>query len=51
MVTTRTKRKIIITKLDVNVPEPYITFEVRLPANITKVTGILVTYTQPVIPD
>lgn len=43
MITTKTKRKIIITKVEVNKFERFKPFEIKLPANVTKVTGILVT--------
>lgn len=43
MIITKTKRKIIITKLEVSKLERFKSFEIRLPANVKKVTGILVT--------
>lgn len=43
MITTRTKRKIIITKFEVTKLERFKPFEIRLPANVKKVSGILVT--------
>lgn len=43
MITTRTKRKIIITRLEVKKLERFKPFEKRLPANVRKLTGILVT--------
>lgn len=43
MITTKTKRRIIITKVEVNKLERFKPFEIKLPANATKVTGILVT--------
>jgi hypothetical protein len=43
MIITKTKRKIILTKLEVNKLERFKSFEIRLPANVKKVTGILVT--------
>jgi hypothetical protein len=46
MIVTRTKRKIIITKLEVNKLERFRSIEIRLPANVKKVTGILVTASQ-----
>lgn len=43
MIVTKTKRRIIIAKLEVEKLERFKPFEIRLPANVTKVTGILVT--------
>lgn len=43
MIVTKTKRKIIITRLEVNKLERFKPIEIRLPANVKKVTGILVT--------
>jgi hypothetical protein len=43
MIVTRTKRKIIVTKLEVNKLERFKPVEIHLPANVKKVTGILVT--------
>lgn len=43
MIVTKTTRKIIIVKLEVNKLERFKPFEIRLPANVKKVTGILVT--------
>ncbi|MBX2956301.1 MAG: hypothetical protein KF846_09100 [Cyclobacteriaceae bacterium] len=43
MIITKTKRRIIIAKLEVNKLERFKPFEIRLPANVKKVTGILVT--------
>lgn len=43
MIITKTKRKIIITKLVIDSPERFKPFEIRLPANVKKITGILVT--------
>jgi hypothetical protein len=43
MITTKTKRKIIVTKVEVNKLERFKPFEIKLPGNATKVTGILVT--------
>jgi hypothetical protein len=43
MIVTKTKRKIIVVKLEVNKLERFKSFEIRLPANTRKVTGILVT--------
>jgi hypothetical protein len=45
MITTRTKRKIIVVKFEVSKLERFKPFEIRLPANVKKVTGILVTAT------
>ncbi len=43
MIITKTKRKIVITKLEVTRLERLKPFEIRLPANVKKITGILVT--------
>jgi hypothetical protein len=43
MIITRAKRKIIIAKFDVDKLERFNFFEIRLPANVKKVTKILVT--------
>ena len=43
MITTRIKRKIIVTKIEINQFERFKPFEIKLPANVKKVTGILVT--------
>lgn len=43
MITTKVKRKIIITKIEVTKLERFVPFEIRLPANVSKVTGLLVT--------
>jgi hypothetical protein len=43
MITTRIKRKIIVTKVEIEKFERFKPFEIKLPANVKKVTGILVT--------
>ncbi|MEX1239458.1 MAG: hypothetical protein WEB30_07065 [Cyclobacteriaceae bacterium] len=43
MITTTIKRKIIVTKVEVTKMERFVPFEIKLPANITRVTGLLVT--------
>jgi hypothetical protein len=43
MIITKTKRKIIIAKLEINKLERFKPFEIRLPANTKKITGIVVT--------
>lgn len=43
MIVTKTKRRIIVTKLEVDKLERFRPFEIRLPANVKKVTGIAVT--------
>jgi hypothetical protein len=43
MITTRTKRKLIVTRFEVSKLERFKPFEIRLPANVKKLTGILVT--------
>jgi len=43
MIITKTKRRIIITKLEITKLERFKPFEIRLPTNVKKVTGIAVT--------
>jgi hypothetical protein len=43
MITTKIKRKVIVTKIEVTKLERFAPFEIRLPANVTNVTGLLVT--------
>jgi hypothetical protein len=43
MIITKTKRKILIVKLEVTKHERFKPFEIRLPSNVKMVTGILVT--------
>jgi hypothetical protein len=43
MITTRSKRKTIITKVEITKLEKFKPFEIRLPANVKKITGVLVT--------
>ena len=43
MIITKTKRKIIIDKLEITRLERFRPFEIRLPANVKEITGILVT--------
>lgn len=43
MITTKIKRKIIITKIEVTKLERFKPFEIRLPSNVKRVTGVLVT--------
>lgn len=43
MITTKVKRKIIITKVVISKAERFKPFEIRIPANVTKITGVLVT--------
>lgn len=43
MIVSRTKRKLIITRFEVSKLERFKPFEIRLPANVKKLTGILVT--------
>lgn len=45
MILTRTKRKTVITTVQISKPERYKTIDVRLPSNVTCITGILVTTT------
>lgn len=43
MILTKIKRKIIVTKVEVSKLERFKPFEIKLPANVTKIKGILVT--------
>lgn len=43
MITTRTKRKIVVKKVEITELESFKAIEIKLPANVRKVTGILVT--------
>jgi hypothetical protein len=43
VVTTKTKRRIIIAKIVVNKLERFKPIEINLPSNVVKITGILVT--------
>jgi hypothetical protein len=43
MITTRTKRKLIVSMFEVSKLERFKPFEIRLPANVKRLTGILVT--------
>jgi hypothetical protein len=45
MILTKTKRKTLITTVQISKPERYKTIDVRLPSNVTRITGILVTTT------
>jgi hypothetical protein len=45
MIISRTKRKIIIKKIAIEKLERFKTFEIKLSANVKKVTGIAVTLT------
>ena len=45
MILTRTKRKTVITTVQISKPERYKPIDVRLPSNVTRITGILVTST------
>ena len=40
---TRVKKKFVVVSLTVAKPEKFIPIEVRLPANVKRITGILVT--------
>lgn len=42
-IVTKTKRKVIVTRVTISWAELCKTIEIRLPANVTKVTGVLVT--------
>jgi hypothetical protein len=46
MITTKTRRKIIVAKFDIESFERFKPFDIKLPANVKKVTGILVTASQ-----
>jgi hypothetical protein len=43
MITTRIKRKIIVTKVEIKELERFKPIEIRLPSNVRKITGVLVT--------
>jgi len=43
MIITRTKRRIIVQKLEIMKLERFKPFEIRLPANVKKITGIAIT--------
>lgn len=43
---TRSKRKYIIQVLEINDLERFRQFEIRLPANVKKVTGVIITTSQ-----
>ena len=45
MIVTRIKRKTIITSVQISKPERYKPIDIRLPSNVTRITGILVTTT------
>lgn len=42
MITTKTKRKIIITVVNIDTLERFRTFDIKLPSNTVKVTGVMV---------
>jgi hypothetical protein len=43
MIRTRTKRKIVIKKVEITQFEKFIPIEIKLPTNVKKVTGIMAT--------
>ena len=43
MIITKITRRFLITKVEINKMERFKPFEIRLPANVKKVTGIAVT--------
>jgi hypothetical protein len=43
MITTRVRRKVIIAKVEIEAFERFRLFDIKLPANVKKITGILVT--------
>ena len=42
MITTKTKRKIIVTIVDIESFERFRTFDIKLPSNTVRVTGVMV---------
>lgn len=42
-ITTRVKRNFVVLHLTIEYPEKFKPFEVKLPANVRRVTGIMVT--------
>ena len=52
MITTKTKRKVIVTIVEVQTVERFRAFEIRLPSNTVKITGVMVTASekQPMVP-
>jgi hypothetical protein len=43
MIITKTKRKVIITRIEVDKLERFKPFDIRIPSNATRITRILVT--------
>jgi hypothetical protein len=43
MIITKTRRRIIIKKVSIDKLERFKAFEIKLPANVKKVTGVAVT--------
>lgn len=50
MITTSTKRKTIVTRITIDALERFKPIEIRLPANIKKITGVLVTASRKELP-
>lgn len=46
MFTIRTKRKIVIVKLDVTKMERFVPLDIKLPSNTVKVTSVMITATK-----
>jgi len=42
-IVTKTRRVVIVTKVKITQLERFKRFEIRLPSNVTRVTGVLVT--------
>ena len=47
MIVTKTKRRIIVKTVVVEYMTAYFPIEIRLPANVKEVTGVVVTNTKP----
>ena len=45
MIVTRIKRKTVVTAVQISKPERYKPIDIRIPSNVTRITGILVTTT------
>lgn len=43
MIVTKIKKRVIVKQVDINQPERFKPFEIKLPANVKSVTGIQVT--------
>lgn len=43
MSTIKTKKKVMVIRIEIDEPTPFQQFEIKLPANVKRVTGMLVT--------